>query len=82
MTWYLLQVKTVHSFYNSADTQLILSRGNVIMILSHEYMLQGYNMVKLIPFNFLVDLVVLALVQPFLVFHCGGLELLIVSSWN
>lgn len=52
------------------------------MILSHEYMLQGYNMVKLIPFNFLVDLVVLSLVQSFLVFHCGGLELLIVSSWN
>ena len=63
MTWYLLQVKTVHSYHNSADTQLILRRGNVIMILSHEYLIQGYNMVKLIPFNFLLDLVVPALVS-------------------
>jgi len=63
MTWYLLQVKTLHSYHNSADTQLILSRGNGIMILSHEYLIQGYNMVKLIPFNFSLELVVPTLVS-------------------
>jgi len=33
------------------------------MILSHEYLIQGYNMVKLIPFNFSLELVVPTLVS-------------------
>lgn len=61
--WYLVQVNVAHSYHSSADTQFISSRVNVMMILSHDYLIPGYNMVELIPFSFLLGLLVPALLR-------------------
>lgn len=58
-----MQVRAAHSCHSSADTQFISSRVNVMMSLSHEYLIHRYNTVKLIPFSFLLGLVVPALLS-------------------